>query len=134
MRAVFDTNVLVAAFATEGLCATLLRRARKGEFHLLLCPGILQEFRGVLRDKFAAAPEEIREAVLLLQEGSEAVMPGPVPVVGVSRDPSDDAVLTCALAAQAEFLVTGDADLLALQTFRGIRIVRPRDFEALFSD
>lgn len=134
MRAVLDTNVLVAAFATEGLCATLLRRARKGEFRLLLCPGILQEFRGVLRDKFAAAPEEIREAVVLLQEGSEAVMPGPVPVVGVSRDPCDDTVLACALAAEAEFLVTGDADLLALQTFQRIRIVRPREFEELFSD
>jgi putative PIN family toxin of toxin-antitoxin system len=134
MRAVFDTNVLVAAFATEGLCATLLRRARKGEFQLLLCPGILQEFRGVLRDRFAAAPEEVREAVVLLREGSEAVMPGPVPVVGVSRDPSNDAVLACALAAQAEFLLTGDADLLASQTFQGIRIVRPREFEELFSD
>ncbi len=134
MRAVFDTNVLVAAFATEGLCATLLRRARKGEFQLLLCSGILQEFRSVLRDKFAAAPEEIREAVVLLQEASEAVVPGPVPVVGVSRDPSDDAVLACALAAQAEFLVTGDTDLLVLQSFQGIRIVRPREFEELFSD
>jgi predicted nucleic acid-binding protein len=38
------------------------------------------------------------------------------------------------VAARAEFLVTGDDDLLELHTFRGIRIVQPRDFEALFTD
>ncbi len=63
MRVVFDTNVLIAAFATEGLCATLLRRARKGQFQLLLFPIILQEFERVLRRKLAASPGEVREAL-----------------------------------------------------------------------
>jgi putative PIN family toxin of toxin-antitoxin system len=134
MRAVFDTNVLLAAFATEGLCATLLRRARKREFQLILCPGILQEFRRVLRGKFTAAPEEIRKAVALIQEAAEVVTPGPAPLPGVCRDRSDDAILACALAARADFLVTGDDDLLEVRTFQRIRIVRPRDFEALFTD
>jgi len=134
MRAVFDTNVLIAAFVAEGLCATLLRRARKGEFQLILCPGILQEFQRVLRGKFAAAPAEIREAVALVQEAAETVTPGLGPLPGVCRDRSDDAVLACALAARAEFLVTGDDDLLELRTFQRIRIIRPRDFEALFAE
>ncbi len=69
MRAVFDTNVLIAAFATEGLCATLLRRAPKGQFQLLLFPIILQEFQRVLRRKLAASPGEAREARGLLLEG-----------------------------------------------------------------
>lgn len=43
----------------------------------------------------------------------------------------DDNVLACALAAKAAYLVTGDADLLALKNFRGVKIISPRDFEAI---
>ena len=134
MRAVFDTNVLVAAFATEGLCAALLRRARRGDFRLVLCPVILKEFQRVLNRKLSASPEEVRETLGLLEEAGELVTPEPAAMPRVCRDRADDAILACALAARAEFLVTGDDDLLELRTFQRIRIVRPRDFEALFAD
>jgi putative PIN family toxin of toxin-antitoxin system len=134
MRAVFDRNVLVAAFATEGLCATLLRRARRGDFRLVLCPVILQEFQRVLNRKLAASPEEVREALGLLEEAGELVTPEPAAMPRVCRDRADDAILACALAARAEFLVTGDNDLLGLRTFQRIRIIRPRDFETFFAD
>ena len=52
----------------------------------------------------------------------------------VCRDRADDAILACALAARAKFLVTGHDDLLELRRVQRIRIVRPRDFEALFAD
>jgi len=134
VRAVFDTNVLVAAFAAEGLCAALLRRARRGDFWLVLCPVIVEEFQRVLRRKLAASPDEIRETLGLLQEAGELVTPEPAAMPRVCRDRADDAILACALAARAEFLVTGDDDLLELRSFERIRIVRPRDFEALFVD
>lgn len=67
MRAVFDTNVLVAAFATKGLCAALLRWARRSDFRLVLCPVILQEFQRVLDSKLAASPEEVRATLGLLE-------------------------------------------------------------------
>jgi len=51
MKAVFDTNVLIAAFLTDGLCAKLLLRARRNEFSLILCPFILQEFQKFLQVK-----------------------------------------------------------------------------------
>ncbi len=41
----------------------------------------------------------------------------------VSRDADDDAVLACALASRADLIVSGDADLLVLKQFQGIRIV-----------
>jgi putative PIN family toxin of toxin-antitoxin system len=134
VRAVFDTNVLVAAFAAEGVCAALLRRARIGDFRLVLCPVIIQEFQRVLRRKLAASPDEVRDALGLLEEAGELVMPEPGAMPRMCRDRADDAILACALAARAEFLVTGDNDLLGLRTFQRIRIVRPRDFEALFAD
>ena len=46
----------------------------------------------------------------------------------VTRDPSDDQVIACALAAQADYLVTGDYDMLVLGEHKGVRIVAPRQF------
>ncbi|HBG93235.1 MAG: hypothetical protein A2X54_04630 [Nitrospirae bacterium GWF2_44_13] len=55
-----------------------------------------------------------------------------VKITDICGDADDDNVLACALAAKAAYLVTGDADLLAVKNFRGVKIISPRDFEALF--
>ena len=134
MRAVFDTNVLVAAFVAEGICSKLLLRGRKKQFHLIVCPVILQEFDRVLTKKFSATRNETRSALLIVSEAIHSVV-RPTPLgQSVCRDPDDDAILACALEAKVDYLVTGDEDLLELKAFKGIRIVTPRDFELLFND
>jgi predicted nucleic acid-binding protein len=55
-------------------------------------------------------------------------------VSGICRDPDDDQILSCALSAKADYLVTGDMDLLDLKEFRGTRILTPGAFELLFED
>jgi putative PIN family toxin of toxin-antitoxin system len=134
VRVVFDTNVLVAAFAADGLCAKLLRRANKHEFVLLVCPVILEEFQGALEKKLDATEEEINKALALLREVS--VMAGEPPpeveLTRIVRDPDDDLILFCAVAAEADLLVTGDKDLLAIGEHGKIRILDPREFELLF--
>ena len=55
-------------------------------------------------------------------------------VSGICRDPDDDQILSCALSAKADYLVTGDSDLLELKEFHGIRILTPGGFELLFED
>jgi uncharacterized protein len=55
-------------------------------------------------------------------------------VSGVCRDPDDDPILSCALSAEADYLVTGDLDLLELKEFHGIRILAPAAFELHFED
>ena len=134
MKAVFDTNVLISAFLTEGVCSKLLVRARKKQFHLTTCPFILDEFQAILRSKLSATKGEIQEAVQLINEAAQSVVHPEHTAVGVCRDPDDDNILDCLIASGADYLVTGDADLLALKTFRNKAIVRPRDFEMLFSD
>jgi len=134
VRTVFDTNVLVAAFVTEGICSKILIRGRKKQFHLIVCPIILQEFDRVLIKKFSATRNEARSALQIVSEAIHSVVrPSPL-VQSVCRDPDDDAILACALEAGADYLVTGDVDLLELKTFKGIRIVTPRDFEMSFND
>ena len=134
MKAVFDTNVLLSAFIAEGLCTKLLLRARRADVELFICPFILDELVEKLTEKFHAEPEELREVLTLLTEASHRVTPpaGSLPREQVCRDRDDDHVLTCAKAAGAVYLVTGDRDLLDLKSWEGIRIVSPRTFEQLF--
>ena len=134
MRAVFDTNVLVAAFAAEGICSKILTRGRKKQFHLIECPIILQEFERVLINKFSATRNEAQSALKIVSEAIHNIVLPSQSEQGVCRDPDDDAILACALEAKADYLVTGDVDLLELKMFKGIRIVTPRNFELLFND
>lgn len=55
-----------------------------------------------------------------------------VTVSGICRDEDDSQILACALSCETDYIVTGDQDLLALKTFKKIRIVSPRKFELLF--
>jgi uncharacterized protein len=132
VKAVFDTNVLLAAFLTEGVCAKLLTRARKQQFDLIICPFILHEFERLLRRKFSASKKETEAALALIAEAAPDIAhPSGVPS-GVCRDKDDDHVLACAREAEADYLVSGDKDLLVLKSYVGTRIVTPRDFELLF--
>jgi len=133
MKAVFDTNVLVAAFVTEGVCAKLLGRARRRQLDLVISPFILKEFENVLLKKLSASKEQIRVAAKLISEVAQIVTPVSM-VSDVCGDPDDDQILSCALSAEAEYLVTGDLDLLELKEFHGIEILTPGAFELLFED
>jgi putative PIN family toxin of toxin-antitoxin system len=134
VRAVFDTNVLVAAFLAEGVCSKLLLRARKGECALILSLDILEEFEGVLRNKFSLSPSEVSEVHTLLAEAAREIVKQISPITPLCRDPDDDKILACAQAVRADYIVTGDRDLLVIKTFGKTQIITPRDFEALFSD
>ena len=134
MRVLFDTNVFIAAFISEGICAKLMRRARKRQFSLVSSPVILQEFQDVLIRKFSATRRESQEALQVIMEAVEAMTQSEQAVTGVCRDPEDDRILGCALAGEADYLVTGDEDLLVMKQFKAIRIIAPRDFELLFED
>lgn len=132
MRAVFDTNVLLAAFLTEGVCEKLFTRARKHHFDLITCPFILHEFERILEKRLAATKQEKETVLALIAETAlDIVVPSEIPT-GACRDGDDDNVVACAMEAAADHLVTGDKDLLHMRTFRGIRIVAPRGFELLF--
>ena len=134
MKAVFDTNVLISAFVAEGVCSKLLMRARKRQFHLTTCPFILEEFQNILRGKLSATKAEVQAAIQLLHEAAQSVVHPEHTAAGTCRDSDDDNVLDCLITSGADYLVTGDADLLTLKTFAGKPIIRPRDFEMLFSD
>jgi|WetSurMetagenome_2_1015567.scaffolds.fasta_scaffold275676_2 uncharacterized protein len=134
MKVVFDTNILIAAFLTDGLCSKLLLRAKRGEFKLYLCPFILREFQEKLRNKFKATPQEIHEAVSLVIEAAHIKEPSKSDAVerNLSNDPDDDEVIACAVAAGADYLVTGDLALREVREYRAVKFISPRSLEILF--
>lgn len=132
MKVVFDTNVLIAAFVAEGLCAGLLRRALRGDFYLCLSPFIIMEFKDVLFRKIKADKNEISEAVNILMETVHEIVETKDEIKEICRDKDDDNILSCAKVSNADYLVTGDADLLILKKSGKTKIITPREFEMLF--
>ncbi len=129
MNVVLDTNVLISAIFFDGLPRTVFRRALRGEVRNVLSPAILHEVGEVLRrPKFHLSPEQVAAMVQLLRDSFEIVYPRRVPR-GVVRDADDHVILAAACSAEAEYVITGDRDLLVLGEWEGIRIVSPAEFE-----
>lgn len=68
------------------------------------------------------------DAILMALVTKAEVTPGQLQLPGVTRDPKDDAVVACAKEGQADYIVSGDQDLLVLDSYEGIQIVTPQQF------
>jgi putative PIN family toxin of toxin-antitoxin system len=126
VRVVLDTNVLVAAFVARGVCAEVFERV-VSDHEMVLSRHILTEFEGVMIDKLAFDASRVDRALALLRRTGQVVEPEPL-AEPVCRDQDDDAVLALARSSGAHCLVTGDDDLLVLETYEGIPIITPRAF------
>jgi len=130
---------LVSAFLTPyGLAAQLLAAARQGSFTLTLSEEILAETQEVLlrreriRKRYSYTDEQPMRFCHALRTAVPLVRPAPS-IRGVCRDPNDDHVIACAVAAQARYLVTRDPDLLDLHTYQHVQMVSPDTFTQLLS-
>lgn len=124
MRLVLDTDVLLAAFGTRGLCEAVWV-ACLVEHDPVTSEHILGELERHLAGKFRMPVRRAREIVSFVRSRSEVVQPAEVPA-GACRDPDDLPVLGTAVAGRADLLVTGDADLLSLGSYRSVEIASPR--------
>lgn len=124
MRIFLDTNVLVAAFATRGLCADVLRTVL-AEHELIVGEVVLVEIRRVLAKRIKLPPDVLADIVALLR--SQEVVPKPASPSEISiRDPDDRWIVASAIAGRADVLVTGDQDLLAIADRAPVTILDPR--------
>jgi uncharacterized protein len=129
MRLVLDTNTLVSSIlSANGAPRRLLNYALTGAYELCSSAVLLAELQNVLsRDKFSSrlhqaglSPESF---ILQLHRIAYVVNPVIVPQV-IQRDPDDDHVLACAVAATADCIVSGDKDLFSIgPSYEGIPIV-----------
>ena len=141
MRAVIDTGVFVSAFIrSSGTTGAVLRALRNRNFTAVYTTDVLVEIIEVLgqntfRNKYHIQPEDISSLVNLIRLSGELAIPNNTitnsPKLTLCRDPKDHKFLIAALAGSADYIVSGDGDLLDMVSFESIPILRPAEFLAL---
>ena len=133
ISAVVDTNVLVSGFGwARSFPAKVVEAMLSGRFLLVASPPLLGELDAVLRYPKLAAVFPQSEAVVDLI-GDIAVLVEPQRRLDLLRDAADNRVLEAALEATADFIVTGDRGLLALERYGTTKVVSPRSSWSIWS-
>lgn len=136
LRAVLDTNVIVSGvIASKGAPFDLLTAWRERRWSLVVSPQTLTELEQVLSlpkiaHTYRLTRQDISDVVRLL-ESRATVTPGRLRIPRMARDPEDDQILACAVEGHADYVVSGDQDLLALERFRGVPIITPAAFAVI---
>lgn len=126
MRVFLDTNVLVSAFASRGLCADVVELVLL-DHDLVVGRQVLGELNKALMTKLKLLPARAK-AIVDFVSGEAAQLIDHAASARVRADPADARVLGEALAAKAAVFVTGDAALIALRAIESMEIVSPRGF------
>jgi len=127
VRVVFDTNIYISALAIPGGTAEdAYLEAVRGTFELFTSVAILTETARVLQTKFDWAEDKVREAVQDISQTATVLRPRPT--LHILNDEPDNRILECAIAAQAEFVVSGDRHLLALKHHADTTIISLANF------
>ncbi len=141
MRVFIDTNVLVSVLlnpAEGGSVRALFQAFTAARFTLLISGKLIEELTDTVRAKPRLSKriteEQLNQFVSLLMQTAELIDEIKEPIPGVIRDPDDDYVLAYALVGAADYLITGDNDLLSLQgQIAGLEIVTPTQFVEILS-
>ena len=128
LKLVLDTNAIVSAFFWEGNEAELLRKIEQGKARLYITSEILKEVEEVIkRPKFNEVmikanltPDQIMQKIVSLSH----LVIAPKISVKICRDEKDNKFLECAESAKADYIISGDEDLLSLKEYKGIPIIR----------
>ncbi|MEK7141460.1 MAG: putative toxin-antitoxin system toxin component, PIN family [Patescibacteria group bacterium] len=124
-RVVIDTNIFVSGILYGGNAERVLRLFQSGSITLIISPEILAEILLTLK-KFSVPETDVDELSELIQSKAHKV--NPKEHIRVSRDPKDNMLLEAAAAGRADYLVTGDKDLLTLGSYGRTLVVTPREF------
>ena len=122
LKVVIDTNVFISAFyLPESRPANVVLLARRKTILNVISPQILKEVERIIKKKLFWDNSKTQGAVRWIKNFSEEVHPRE-PLSIIADDP-DNRVLECAVAGQANFIISGDKHLLTLKNFQGINIV-----------
>jgi uncharacterized protein len=129
VKVVFDTNVVASASFWRGAPFDCLAAWAQGRCEAVVSPALLAEYHETVEELHLEYPERaLVEWVNALTDSATLVFPTDRATRSTS-DPDDEMILECALAAEADYIVSGDKrHLLPLHQFRGIPIVNPSDF------
>jgi uncharacterized protein len=128
LRVTPDTNILVSGLVfRRGKPHQLLRMALDGVVSMIVSQAIIDETTGVLARKFGASIDDIAEAKAIIADAARTITPT-VQLDVVKEDPPDNRILECAVTAGADYIITGDKDLLRLRRYDSINIITVSEF------
>jgi putative PIN family toxin of toxin-antitoxin system len=128
VRVVLDTNVFVSAVFFIGPPYKVLQAWRDGRIQIVLSPEILEEYQRVGVALAELYPGVELDPILDLLTVQAQLITAPELPEPACQDPDDDKFLACALGSRTRILISGDKHLLKMSGYRGIEVVRPREF------
>jgi putative PIN family toxin of toxin-antitoxin system len=126
VNVLLDTNVLIAAFASQGTCADLFEHCAR-RHTLITSEAILAEFKSAGMATLGFSRQDADHAAALIRARARIVVPARIPAEAC-RDPNDLHILGAAVAGDCQCLLTGDRDLLTLKRYATIPIISPSEF------
>jgi len=129
IRVVLDTNVLISVLLFKGELSKIVGLWQEGKIVPIISKEVFDELRAVLEyPKFSLTAAEIKSLIEHEILPFFEVVQVSEHVRGVCRDPGDDKFISCAISANADFIVTGDKNLSDLNKFQFVRIIQASDF------
>lgn len=127
-KIVLDTNVIISAFGWKGSPHKIFQGCVEGNFQLYLSPPLLLEISKVLYyKKLNFEQNDVDEFMSIIIEAANFIDPN-LTINLVADDPSDNRIIECALAAECDYIITGDKHLLKINNFYDISIISPEKF------
>ena len=128
IKVVLDTNVFVSSFF-GGNPRKVVTLWKTGEVTLCLSKPIIDEYVEVLQRLGLQNESELSELLGLFARGFHAVFAAKTTTLQVVEDdPDDTKFIECAVALKADFIISGDKALIAIQDYMGIKIINPKEF------
>ena len=126
MKVFLDTNVIVSAVTTRGLCADVFRTVL-AEHELITSSRVIQEVRRILKVKFEVPDVLIAEYLELIEQDAVMAKFTDLPDLPI-KDKDDIEIVAAAVSASAHVLVTGDREVQSIKRFKNVRVMSPRAF------
>jgi uncharacterized protein len=128
LKVVIDTNVFVSGIFFNGPPYQVLKAWRDSKIELIVSLDILDEYRRVAEILAEEHPTINLAPILGLVIQNAVIYSAPKLSDAVCEDPDDDKFLACSLASGSTIIISGDKHLLEVSGYRGIEVLKPRDF------
>jgi putative PIN family toxin of toxin-antitoxin system len=128
VKIVIDSNIFISSFFWGGYPREIFERVINGLDELIITDEIINEIYNVMSSgKFTVNSEDIKNYIKLIEKYS-IIISSDSNLKSISRDKDDDKILQCGYDGSVDFIITGDKDLLVLENYKNIKIMKPKDY------
>jgi len=128
IKVVIDTNIIISFFCFPGgIIKELVEKALNLQFMIIISDEIIDEFEKVVERKFSQLSNDLWQFLKFIK--NNFIIINPVKKINaVKVDPTDNKIIECAVAADVDYIISGDKHLLNIKEIKGIKILTPAEF------